>query len=361
MEMATAKNSTAANPVPDHAPSGIATWLIPEALRSERSFRFGIAVAGLMVLVALGKVAFSSPSEALFGAAALLGLMFVYVVFNRVTKTGPKVLHAPALALTWGMVVLFFLCAVATVSSAFFDYPKKFPALIADIEGKSTTGGTVKPNEASNALPSTRQSGQSSPPANPQTIPSLASPSVDRQSPVPVTIKVVYEPNFRSATRTMLTVKTADGKAVRDEIIPDHNGTASLALLPNKYVLSAIGGAQPIDFEALPPKTEVTIRVGRSISADQAVGDDPVQSETVTLDAGTSADAMNKKMFVSLVAIDFGGEPLRNRVTFVVGGRGIPSKTYALADVGKTCIAGPYQLRVATADTFKASFVITKR
>lgn len=318
------------NFVPKRAPSGIATWLIPMALRNEPSFRYAIAVAGLMVLVALGKVAFSSPYEALFCAAALLGLMFVYVVFNRLTTTGPKVLHAPALALTWGMVVLFFLCAVGIVSSALFDYPKRFPVLIADIQGKSTTEGTAKPSQAIAPL--------------------------NRDSPVPVTIKAVYEPNFRPASRTILTVKTADGKVVNGEVIPDDDGIASITLPPNRYVLSATGSAQAVPFEVLPPKTEVAIGISRSV-----VAEDAIQSETVTLDAGTSADAMKKDLFVSLVAIDFGGQPLRHRVTFVVGGRGISSKTYDLADVGTMCIAGPYLLRVATADTFKASFVITKR
>lgn len=70
---------------------------------------------------------------------------------------------------------------------------------------------------------------------------------------------------------------------------------------------------------------------------------------------------MNKQVVVSVVAIDFGGEPLRDRVTFVVGGSGIANRTYPLADVGKVCTAGKYEIRLTRADAVEATFVVTRR
>lgn len=212
----------------------IQSWLIPQALRKLPSLKYALGIAAIMALFALGKAAFASPSEAIFGAAAMLSLMFVLVVFNWVSKSGPSFLHAPASALIWALVVLFIASATATVTSVFLDLPKPFPALMDGIKGQPAgNGGNQRTSSSPNVPAGSPQPAALQ--ANTPAVPGLSSPSLNHETPVPVKITAVYQGTLSPAPHTILTVSTADGNVVRGEVIPDKNGEARLALQPGRY------------------------------------------------------------------------------------------------------------------------------
>lgn len=96
-------------------------------------------------------------------------------------------------------------------------------------------------------------------------------------------------------------------------------------------------------------------------TSQSAATPSPPPPQNLKIRYGNSEAAMGDEIVISVVAIDFGGSPLRDRVTFVIGGRRIPSKTYSLADVGKVCEAGDYEVRLTGADAIYAQFAVSRR
>ena len=330
------RDAKPATPNQDPRANSGKSWLITEALRKLPSLKYALGIAAIMALLALGKASFASPSEALAAAGVMIALMIILVIFNWISKSGPGTLHIPAVVLTWAMVMLFVASAAATVGSVFFDKPKSFPALIEELKGKSApTPNPLKP------------------------VPALT--SVDRQSLVPVTIKAVYGANLFGASHTIITIRNAEKGMIVAERIPDSAGEVHLSLRPDKYVLNAIGGGQPLAFEVLPPGTEITVLIHRMTPDPYGPSTSAVLTETVSLNQGTSAEAMDRQIFISVVTINFSGAPPRNRVTFTVSGDGRPAKTLEMQDVGAICSVGQYEVKLRSADANTALFIVTKR
>jgi hypothetical protein len=81
---------------------------------------------------------------------------------------------------------------------------------------------------------------------------------------VPVTIKAVRLGSLDATSRTILTVKTEDGKYIVNEIVPNSEGIAQLELVPGKYRLSAIGAIDALTFAVTPPRCTFTIQISES-------------------------------------------------------------------------------------------------
>jgi hypothetical protein len=81
---------------------------------------------------------------------------------------------------------------------------------------------------------------------------------------VPVILKSVRQGSFVPTSRTILTVKTEDGKYVVNEAVPNSEGVAELELAPGRYVLSAVGARDSLAFVVAPPRCTFTIQVSDS-------------------------------------------------------------------------------------------------
>ena len=71
---------------------------------------------------------------------------------------------------------------------------------------------------------------------------------------MPVTIKAVRAGSLDATSKTILTVKTEDGKYIVNELVPNSEGIAQLELVPGKYRLSAIGAIDALTFVVTPPR-----------------------------------------------------------------------------------------------------------
>ena len=80
----------------------------------------------------------------------------------------------------------------------------------------------------------------------------------------------------------------------------------------------------------------------------------------IALSAGQSESAESGEVVISVIGIGFEGDPLRNRVTFAVGGQGAPTTTYAKQDVGAVVKWGKFEVRLMSADTFEARFMVRR-
>jgi hypothetical protein len=83
-----------------------------------------------MSALALGKAFFASSTEALIGAAFMLALMFLLVVFAAAARTQSAALRPLALSATWAVLILFVFSATFLVSSTFFGWPAPLSDLL---------------------------------------------------------------------------------------------------------------------------------------------------------------------------------------------------------------------------------------
>jgi hypothetical protein len=93
--------------------------------------------------------------------------------------------------------------------------------------------------------------------------PSLETSSMSAAT-VPVTIKAVRQGSLAATSKTILTVKTEDGRYVISEVVPNSEGIAQLELSPGKYLLSAIGAKDSLAFVVTPTRSTFTIQVSES-------------------------------------------------------------------------------------------------
>ena len=98
--------------------------------------------------------------------------------------------------------------------------------------------------------------------------------------PVPVTIKSVRRGTLTPISNTIFTVKTSDGKYIKQELPPNPSGSVEVPLLPGRYLLSAIGANTDLPFEVTAPITTITIQISDSgqltgISPDMKSGVGP--------------------------------------------------------------------------------------
>ena len=123
--------------------SRVSTKLLGAAIKAVPQVKYALGVAGVMAALALGKTFFSSTTEAVVGALAMLVLMFLLLVFAASTKTASTSLRIPALAATWLFLILFVVAATFTVSAAFFSWPLSLSDLSQAIQGTSGSPGAT--------------------------------------------------------------------------------------------------------------------------------------------------------------------------------------------------------------------------
>jgi len=82
-------------------------------------------------------------------------------------------------------------------------------------------------------------------------------------------------------------------------------------------------------------------------------------SEKLAISEGNSATSHGGELIVSVVGIAFEGNPLRHRVTFAVGGPGSQTVTYPKQDIGAVVKWKKLEVRLLSATTFDATFMIT--
>jgi hypothetical protein len=82
--------------------------------------------------------------------------------------------------------------------------------------------------------------------------------------------------------------------------------------------------------------------------------------EKIRLQRGQSGEAFGGKLNISLVAVPFGGEPLRYTVVAHIGAPGKDNKTMDKADVGYAITYDGFEVRVVAADTLTAVFQVTQ-
>lgn len=126
--------------------------VIREAMAVVPAVRYALGVAGIMAALALGTALLKTPQLALFGAAGMLGLMVLLVIFAAGTRLKSSAIRAPALFLMWAVLVLFVASASMAVTSVFFSVPKSFPDLIRPLFGQAVVDDDALREEASRLL-----------------------------------------------------------------------------------------------------------------------------------------------------------------------------------------------------------------
>jgi hypothetical protein len=83
-------------------------------------------------------------------------------------------------------------------------------------------------------------------------------------------------------------------------------------------------------------------------------------SERFEILAGTTATAFGGDISISLVGINFGGNPLRHMATASIGAPGQKSKVLDQVDVGTSVIYNGFEIRVISTGTFGAIFLVAR-
>ena len=125
-----------------------------------------------------------------------------------------------------------------------------------------------------------------------------------------VTIRAVTDDLL--AARTILTLKTENGKYIRQELPTGNDGTTEVQLSPGKYLLSAIGAHDDLPIEVTAPSTVITIRVSNSA---------PLTSlrQSTNVPVGQSRRFLNDAVSVSLNSVNVDPSAVV-RATFTVTG-----------------------------------------
>jgi hypothetical protein len=82
-----------------------------------------LGIAGIGAVVAIIAGFQTDPRIAVFGVIIVLALMFILLIFARLSEVAPKHLTRPALALTWGFLILTLCVTVLLVTGYFFRGP----------------------------------------------------------------------------------------------------------------------------------------------------------------------------------------------------------------------------------------------
>src|SRR4051812_41155692 len=127
----------------------ISPWAVLQAaITAVPAVKYALGVAGIGVVVALIAGFQTDPRIAVFGIIIVIALMFILLVFARLTEVAPKHLILPALALTWGFLFITIGVTFLLVTGYFFAWPRPLgtileatvssPKPIVTIEGPST-------------------------------------------------------------------------------------------------------------------------------------------------------------------------------------------------------------------------------
>lgn len=105
---------------------------ISSALKAVPAVRYAVGVGGIAAVVAVIAGFTIDYRIAVFGTVLLLGLMFVLLLFSRLTTVAGDKLLAPALFATWSFSVLTVLTATLLMSSFFLHQPMSLRQLFAE-------------------------------------------------------------------------------------------------------------------------------------------------------------------------------------------------------------------------------------
>ena len=142
--------------------------LLREATRAVPAVRYALGLAGIMAALALGTALLRTPRAAVMGSLVMLALMVLLLVFAKAAAMSAGLVRGPALVMTWGIVTLFILASTLTVTSVFFDRPKPFSDLVAELDGSSTPAPLLPRAATAASSPGVASDGK------PQLIPEVA-------------------------------------------------------------------------------------------------------------------------------------------------------------------------------------------
>jgi hypothetical protein len=107
--------------------------ILNAAIRAVPPVKFALGIAGVAAAAALVRGVFWGNTKLAFACVLLmLPLMFLLLVFSAAT-TLRRELKAPALVLTWAMVLLIVISAACTAGFVFTGYPKAFGVFLVKI------------------------------------------------------------------------------------------------------------------------------------------------------------------------------------------------------------------------------------
>lgn len=103
-----------------HGPWGV----LQAAITAVPAVKYALGIAGIGAVVAIIAGFQTDPRIAVFGIIIVIGLMFVLLVFARLTELAPKQLVTPALVATWSFLLLTIGVTVLLVAGYFFAWPR---------------------------------------------------------------------------------------------------------------------------------------------------------------------------------------------------------------------------------------------
>jgi hypothetical protein len=96
---------------------------VDAARKAHPAFKYAVAVAGLLSIVATVSRYGVSSAALVLGTIVLVGLMVLFLVFAQAASLRRATLALPAQVLVWSFLILAVLSATMLVSSAFLDAP----------------------------------------------------------------------------------------------------------------------------------------------------------------------------------------------------------------------------------------------
>jgi hypothetical protein len=105
---------------------------IRAARAAHPAFRFAIAIAGILAIVATFARFGVSYATLIFGAIAIIALMALFLVFAQAAKLAKATLDLPAKVFIWSFLLLGIAISFGLASSVFFNNPLPFRDFIVE-------------------------------------------------------------------------------------------------------------------------------------------------------------------------------------------------------------------------------------
>lgn len=109
----------------------------------------------------------------------------------------------------------------------------------------------------------------------------------------------------------------------------------------------------------VPPPSQTQALTGGT----PAAGSSQTGSEDKRIEAGSTQTFFGEDLSISVVGMSFEGNPLRDKVTAILGSPGLPNQNLDRQDVGYVVRykgRGTFEIRIVAADTFGAEFRVTR-
>ncbi len=100
--------------------------VIKAAIKAVPQIKYGIAVLGLIVIISLIPSYVKDFAVAFYGCIALIILMILVFIFQRVTQINANKIEKPVLLIIWVFACSLSLALILIGSSFFFQWPKNF-------------------------------------------------------------------------------------------------------------------------------------------------------------------------------------------------------------------------------------------